>query len=182
GNDGIIAWGRWLGGTDSAGRNLAPFPDGNGPFHYVVGLPVTNMPQSGEATYSAIGATASCGSSGCQSVAVTGATLSVNFGTLSGTHSTSMLINGVPSNFTGSLGVSSGAIDLRRFDASGYGYGSANGYSFEGYINGRGVLAGDGASRAGMAFRVTGSVYGPGYGYFSSSSITANGAIAYKKQ
>lgn len=156
GNDGVIAWGRWIGGITGQGVNLVE----GGPLHWVVGLPVTNMPTSGTATYDAIGATATC-MMGCSSAAVTSASLTVNFGTGSGTYATGMLINGMANNFTGGLGIYG-----NRFNA----YGSYGGLSFEG----SGFFAGPAASRAGMAYNVYGSVYeGP--------STSINGVIAYKK-
>jgi hypothetical protein len=155
GNDGVIAWGRWIGGVTGQGNNLL-----EGPLHYVVGLPVTNMPTSGIATYSALGATATC-TMGCGSAAVTSASLTVNFGTASGTYATGMSIDGMANNFNGGL-----TIYGNKFFASGS-YGSL-------YFEGAGFFAGPAASRAGMAYNVYGSVYeGP--------TTNINGVIAYKK-
>lgn len=137
GNDGVIAWGRWIGGTDSTGRNLAPYPNGYGPLHYVVGLPVTNMPTTGSATYDAIGATASC-NGGCTTAAVTGSTLAVDFGALNGSYALKMNIDGSANNFTGDL-----SINGTKFNTA------------SGSVNGQGFFAGPGASRAGMAYSIS---------------------------
>ena len=61
GTDGILAWGRWTGPVtgDSCGdgcilnENYTAFRG----FHYVVGIPTSNMPQTGTATYTLLGAT-----------------------------------------------------------------------------------------------------------------------------
>ena len=156
GNDGVIAWGRWVGGQDSQGNNFAS----GGPFHYVVGLPVTNMPTTGTASYDIIGATAACNFS-CGQTAVTSSTLSVNFGAANGTFTMGMLIGGAPMNGAGTLGMSG-----TTFSASG----SVGGNS----MSGAGFFAGPAASRAGMAY----SVNYEGYGGFGSVS----GVMAYRKR
>lgn len=155
GNDGVIAWGRWVGGQDSQGNNFAS----GGPFHYVVGLPVTNMPTTGTASYDIIGATASCNFS-CGQTAVTASTLSVNFGTSGGTFTMGMLIGGAPMNGGGSLSLSG-----TTFNASG----SIAGNS----MFGSGFFAGPAASRAGMAYNVNYEGYGGG---------NIAGVMAYKKR
>ena len=162
GNDGVIAWGRWIGGSTGQGKDLA----NNGPLHYVVGVPVTNMPTTGTATYAMLGATASC-YSGCGSAAVTGSTLTVNFGpsNVSGSMALGMQINGATTNFSASLyGYTSSA----NFTANA----CNGGYS----LYSQGFFAGPAASRAGMAYHVSGTVgEGP-------SSTNIGGVVAYRKQ
>ena len=166
GNDGVIAWGRWIGGTTSNGLNL----DSNGPFHYVVGLPVTDMPTTGTASYTALGATAYC-STGCTSAAVTSSTMTVNFGTTNfgGNFTMGLKIDGAQNDFTG--GLFGGYNSSSRFSASGNNNRSSGSLS----IQGAGFLAGPAASRAGMAYEVFGS-------NFEGPSIGINGVVAYKKQ
>ena len=167
GNDGVIAWGRWIGGVTSQGNDLAT----NGPYHYVVGLPVTNMPTSGVASYSAMGATAAC-AAGCTTAEITNSKLEVNFGNSSGTWALGVKITGPNGS-----GVSSGNGSISNFsgtlfegDASLAGPGGS--YS----VNSKNFFAGPGASRVGTAFTGNGSssLY-EGYGSFS-------GVIAHKKQ
>ena len=159
GNDGIIAWGRWIGGVTSEGKNLGA----SGPFHYVTGLPVPEgtMPTSGSASYSAMGATASCASI-CSTAAVTGSTLSVNFGTNQGAFTLGMLVDNKASNGGGSLNLNG-----TQFEGSGSISGQGGSFS----VNGMGNFHGAGAVRAGMAYGL--QAYG-GYGSIS-------GVIAYKQ-
>ncbi len=154
GNDGVIAWGRWVGGQDNQGNNLAS----GGPFHYVVGVPVTSMPTTGTASYDIIGATASCNFS-CGQTAVTASTLAVNFGANSGTFTMGMLIGGAPMNGGGSLNLSGPLF-------------TANGNISGNSMYGAGFFAGPAASRAGMAYHVNYEGYGGG---------NIVGVMAYKK-
>ena len=156
GNDGVIAWGRWVGGKDSVGNDLAS----GGPFHYVVGLPVTNMPTTGTASYDAIGATASCNFA-CGQTAVTSSKLEVNFGTSSGTYAVGMQVNSSPMTSSGTLSFNG---------ASNFTVSSNAGMS----LSGSGFFAGPSASRAGLAYSAT----------YEGSGINGNisGVIAYKKR
>jgi len=160
GNDGVIAWGRWVGGNTSSGTNL----DSNRPFHYVLGLPVTNLPTTGNASYSALGATASC-TTGCTSAEVTGSTLSVTFGTnnFSGSFTFGIKVDGMQNNFAG--GLTSTSNSTAKFTAN------ACGGSYSLY--GQGFLAGPAAARAGMAYHVSG---------YEGPSTNIHGVVAYKKQ
>jgi hypothetical protein len=163
GNDGIIAWGRWIGGTAGDGStNLAPSPDGLGPLHYVVGLPVTNMPSTGSAVYDAIGATASC-VSGCSSAYVTSSQLKVDFGNLNGSVAMNLNVNGSAVSFAHS----DGSLTLNGGGSANFSANANNGLY---QMNGAGFLAGNGASRAGMAYSVT-----------DFESTRVNGVVAYKQ-
>jgi len=161
GNDGVIAWGRWIGGVTSGGNNLLD----TGPFHWVVGLPATNLPTSGSASYSALGATASC-NYGCSSATVTSSSLTVNFGQAGitgGSVGLGMQIDAVPISFNGPLSSTSTQTGFTT-------------YLYEGglTLNGSGFVAGPGASRAGMAYNVSGTIgEGP--------MTRVNGVVAYKK-
>ena len=163
GNDGVIAWGRWIGGTTPGLSNR----DSNYPFHYVVGLPVTNLPTTGTASYTALGATASC-SFGCSSAEVTGSTMSVTFGTsnFNGSFTLGLKVDGMQNDFAGGL---SGYNSSAKFSANA----SVNNSGGSLYMDGRGFFAGPGASRAGMAYSVSGSMY--------EGSLAVKGVVAYKQ-
>lgn len=169
GNDGVIAWGRWIGGVTTYGSGTI---DGNvyGPTHWIVGVPATNMPTTGSASYSILGATASC-YSGCSTAAVTSSTMTVNFGTsgvTGGSFNMGMNINSTAVTFVGSLSPSGGGYTSN----SGF-----NTYACSGsgvYMHGSGFVAGPGASRAGMGYQVNGSIgEGPNNRIY--------GVVAYKK-
>jgi hypothetical protein len=161
GNDGIIAWGRWAGGTTGGnGRfsniNLAdPF---EGPLHYIVGLPATNIPTMGTATYQMMGHSSS---SLAGPVAVTSSSLNLDFASSSATFHGQFSVAG------SSVGTDPGGIGINRSGAH------MQGSGFLGFcgpqIRLQGFLAGDGAPRAGMA-----------YSFFLSDAV--NGVIAYKRQ
>ena len=165
GNDGLIAWGRWIGGIDSDGNNLNV---GNrGPMHWVVGVGVPQMPTTGTATYDAIGATASC-FAGCSSTpVVTGSKMDVNFGSNSGQMVTTMNLNGATTTFNSSFGLSGS-----RFYTSTSTVSNGTNYSFEG----AGFFAGANASRAGMAYAVQGST-----SYSNPTALAVSGVVAYKQ-
>ena len=177
GNDGVMAWGRWTGGptsyADSSGtKDDATYPTTD-PLHYVVGLPVTNLPTSGSATYNMYGGTApSCSGPSCGAISV-GMSVTVNFGVNTGSFNLAVANSGDGVKLAGSGGLS--------FDRSGvnfngnasmsssgapidYGYGSGN-------VNG--FLAGPGASHAGAVYNVNYSVAG--------NYTTIVGAAALKK-
>jgi hypothetical protein len=167
GNDGIIAWGRWIGGITGNGVDL----NTNGPLHWIVGLPATNMPTTGSASYSMLGATASC-VAGCSTAAVTSSNLTVNFGpsgVTGGNLTTSMNITGTP------IGTFSGSIVNEVYPS----LGKSGFYTFTccgGSLTmaGEGFVAGPGASRAGLAYQVFGTLgEGP--------ATEIRGVVAYKK-
>src|SRR5688572_16435751 len=164
GNDSIVAWGRWTGGTTSgaAALNLSSLP-----LHYVVGLPTTNMPTSGTATYSMMGSTTPSSSGGLvSSASVAGSTISVDFGSSSASMQLQMLVNGATTpNFTANVTLGRVA---DRLSSTGATFSWTTGAFCNPAINTQGFLSGDGASRAGMAYRITDGT--------TSSNI--NGAVA----
>jgi len=170
GNDGVMAWGRWTGTVnDSSNHEGGTWTyDAQHPLHYVVGLPVTNMPTSGAATYSQYGGTGTSCSGLCGTVTV-GSSLTVNFASMSGTYNMSMsnTAGNVSLSGTGNLGFSganfSGNTQLTGTGTIGSGYGNINGF-----------LAGPGASHAGAAFNISYTATG-GYG------TNILGAAVYKK-
>jgi hypothetical protein len=143
GNDGIIAWGRWVGGAATA--DGVPF-DLTHPLHYVVGLPVANMPTTGSATYDMIGHTTPSLSGELSSASLNSSVLTVDFGWNAATVDLAMTINGqAVSGSTGGV----------RMGTNGQFTGSAfMGGGLEASMFVSGFLSGDGASRAGVAYDV----------------------------
>jgi hypothetical protein len=169
GNDGLIAWGRWVNGnTAGDGRFSGQSFSGNNALHYVVGLPAANMPTTGVATYSMLGATPPTFTGSISSATLNSSSIDVDFGSSNAKFHISFTVDGgtvstMPvglaiTNLSGRLSGSASAVDLP----------STNIYSFKA-LSVEGFLAGDGAVRAGMAY------------HLDLQSDTVNGAIAYKK-
>jgi hypothetical protein len=173
GNDGVMAWGRWTGSASGIGNSSNATYSPSDPLHYVVGLPVTNMPTSGSATYTMYGGTTpSCTGGGCGVVGIS-ASLSVNFGSASGSYAMNV------SNSADGARLSTGGALF--FDSTGvnfYGGNNVSGTAPGGSVSGNsqigGFLAGPAASRAGAVYNVT---YAVGYG----SSVSINGAAVFKQ-
>jgi hypothetical protein len=149
GNDGIIAWGRWVGGSSAgdgtfSNRNLA-----SDPLHYVVGVAPTNLPTTGDGVaYNQIGFSASCNGS-CTGMTVASA-LTMNFG--SGFANVSMTLG------IGGMGTYTGqeTLGLNRANGLLTNQGSmflSNGAGGSGSLTMNGMLAGPAGSRAGIAFQ-----------------------------
>lgn len=162
GNDGVIAWGRWIGGTTTG-----QFPFGGvdlaveGPIHYVVGLPATNMPTTGEATYNMIGATVPTFDGTLTSATLNSSSLAIDFGLRNpAKFHLDMTIDGQA--FTTGAGAS-----LSRSGAN-----LSVSLCGPGQLNAQGFLAGDGATRAGMAYH---------WSVSGTTSGSVNGAIAYQR-
>jgi len=158
GNDGLIAWGRWAGGTTTSGHDTA-----SSELHYVVGIAAT-MPTTGTATYSMLGATPPTVSGGSL-VSVTSSMLKVDFGLSSGQFHTTWSINGGAVQ-TPVSGIGFGVSGATMTGSGSWTIGACDTYS----IQLRGVFVGDNAARAGMT-------------YVLSNPFTlggaAHGAIAY---
>ncbi len=165
GNDGIIAWGRWVGGRDSNGRDLSATA---GPFHYIVGVPATNLPTSGTYEFSQIGYTASCAVI-CNTASVD-SRLTVNYGIMNGNLDVSVKLDNAATYAAPNLNL---YMSSSRFSASGSMSTTASGPSLN--FDGRGFLAGNQSSnataRAGMAYSVSGTT--------NLGTGSVNGAIAY---
>jgi hypothetical protein len=157
GNDGLIAWGRWTGGV-SAGAFGADFTRG-GAMHYIAGLPATNMPTTGVATYQMIGATTPTLSGAATSASINSSSIVVDFSLSSADFTMDFTLNGQP--------FSSGLVSLVR---SGAQLSASSVASMEL----QGFLAGDGAARAGMAYRLD-TVQ------FLDLNGSVSGAIAYSR-
>jgi len=152
GNDGIIAWGRWLGNASACADCTPPSPTAFGPndgWSYVVGIPTSSMPATGTATYSMIGATLA--SSPTLGNGTFNGALNVDFG--SGWLNARLNVNFA----AGSAGFSSNAYFGGSSSFQG-GSSSTTGSLCGG--NGctafyRGFFAGADAARAGMAYQIT---------------------------
>ncbi|HWA39918.1 MAG TPA: hypothetical protein VG873_18850, partial [Burkholderiales bacterium] len=161
GNDGVIAWGRWSGGTTAGAFTLNTAPSQT-ELHYVVGIAPTAMPTSGEATYSMIGATPPSGFEGV--TALTSSSLKINFGTSSGVFHGAFTMSGQAlTTLPGGANIS--VLSGGRLTGGGCMVGACIG----GNISLQGILAGAEASRAGMTYQLN-----------AGGGIT-HGAIAYKK-
>ena len=171
GNDGVMAWGRWIGGPTSNGSTFSA----QDPLHYVVGLPVTAMPTSGSATYSMYGGTApSCNGPSCGAITVSGS-VSVNFGAAnSGSYSLAVANSGdgVKLSGTGTLNFINNNVSFNGSTQSMTTTGTTNAYGGSSIT---GFLAGPGASHAGAAY----SVNYQASGYEGATYI--NGVAVYKK-
>ena len=84
GTDGILAWGRWIGPVTGdwtgTGSVLSEDYNANQGLHYVIGIPTPSMPQSGQATYTLLGATQPTYFDGRTSPGTFSGSLSVIFG------------------------------------------------------------------------------------------------------
>jgi hypothetical protein len=162
GNDGVIAWGRWVTGVtggDAFPVNLSnPF---EGPLHYVVGIAPSTIPASGTASYSMLGSSMSYSAG---SASVLSSSLLVNFGSGRATFHGQFNVNGT------AYGTSTTGATISQSGGHLAGSGSLTGGACGATINLNGFLAGDSASRAGMAFS-----FFPGGG-------SATGVIAYTRQ
>jgi len=156
GNDGVMAWGRWTGGpttfTDSNGTRDDLTYAASDPLHYVVGLPVTNLPTSGSATYNMYGGTApSCSGPSCGAISV-GMSVTVNFGVNTGSFNLAVANSGdgVKLAGSGSLGFDRSGVNFNGFTPM-----TSSGAPIDsGYGGVVGFLAGPGASHAGAVYNV----------------------------
>ena len=81
GNDGILAWGRWIGDVSMPpdGQQLETYGPNQG-LHYVIGIPTAALPTAGTATYSVLGATSPTYTDGTVSPGTFSGSLAVDFG------------------------------------------------------------------------------------------------------
>jgi hypothetical protein len=175
GNDGVMAWGRWIGGptTDTVfGPQTYSASD---PLHFVVGLPVTNMPTSGSATYSVYGGTAPSCVGLCGAITVS-SSLTVNFANLNSSSYSLAIGNsgdGVKLTSTGALNFGSSGVQFTANASTSNGITVNSGSVSFANSNIAGFLAGPGASHAGAAYSV--SYYGGSY------NTNIAGALVYKR-
>ncbi len=168
GNDGTLAWGRWhsgiLGGDGEQASNSSDHTTGLGLF-YVVGVPVTNMPTSGSAVYAMAPGNfaAACTDGGCLGATVTESIINVNF-----TSSSASLAMKLDLNIGGST-------QTLNLNSSGSRSGAALAFNVSGgLLLARGFLAGDGATRAGLAWQGEAFTGAGGSGYATYAGVTAH--------
>ena len=169
GTDGILAWGRWTGQVLFDGGEGSQTYGPNQGFHYVVGMPTTNMPTSGSATYSLLGATSPTQADGTVAPGKFSGSLNVQFGA---THS----VNGsfkveMPNDDTFTWQLST-LTTKAYFGGSTIITGSACGGSGC-LVQTRGFFAGSAAERAGVSYSIEEQ--------FSLSGPKITGAAAFKK-
>lgn len=170
GNDGIVAWGRWVNNGSGFGGSLGGTDYGSGYLHYVTGVPTADSqvalgPMSG--TYTLLGGGVAGSISGLGSV--TSASMTVNF--------TTAMVTALSVGMT----LASKDYNVAASGLSITGFGSAVVFSGTGSVSGsgcgagcssahiKGAFFGAGAPRAGVAFK------------FDDSSQYIAGAVALKK-
>jgi len=175
GNDAIIGWGRWTGGTLSVANGQAvPMNDCCGDIgnvHYVVGIPTADMPVSGSASYSLLGATQPTESRFGATGTLNSASLNVAFGaTPSVSTSLSITMPSLSNTYTVNASLSgpgdhtfSGTGNFAS-DTQGFCSGACN-TTIEGFF------AGPAAARAGYAYKID-----------SGNFSYINGAVSFTKQ
>lgn len=171
GNDGTIAWGRWVEGTISnvGGSTYTQGFSGVNSMHYVIGTPTTANDMLAlstfnvTATYSLLGGTQPTSSSAGIGTLNSGS-LTANFGT--GTVGVNL---GISFASAGSFAIAGSGLTI-----SGSGFGGTAGVAGGGTTstaNIQGFFAGAGASRAGL-----------GYDFYTGVTGDVNGAAAFKQQ
>lgn len=186
GNDGIIAWGRWVNARTTLGDNLSE----QTAMHYLVGMPATNMPASGTFDFNQIGHSVSCNSL-CTTASVS-SSMRVDYGNLNASAlNLQLTLDGTKvlstAGYEGANGPAGLTFNGTRFSINGgTTVGSVDGVHVLN-LNGVGFLAGNQAAgstgaRAGLAFSATGSNNAGvlnTMGYGSAGSV--NGVIAYTR-
>lgn len=170
GNDGIVAWGRWVDGQMTSNGSPVTLTE---PLLYIVGLPATNIPMTGPGFYTMVGGVATCVGSGCTTATILqGSTISLNFGTGAANLAMQINLNGsVGGTYTfaqTSGGLSGGTL--------GFGGTLTGGSASSSGVGVQGFVAGDGAPRIGL--HVTGYVYNASFTNFTNFQ----GVAAYAKQ
>jgi len=154
--DGTIGWGRWDNGTTAnatvtnSGLHPLDMSGSNEAFHYVTGTPTPNMPTTGTATYSLMGATAPTATDDSGGWGVSnGSSLTANFGT--GKVYVYLDVQSQTLNKTYSVSGAYAPISGATFAASGL---SASGCVNACSANINGFFAGSGAARAGLVYQI----------------------------
>jgi len=150
GNDGLVAWGKWV----QSGGSFGDVGSGEGVLHYVTGLPTTNSQVSlgSTGTYTLLGGGVSGASSGAGSI--TSASMTVNFTAAQVTSlAVDMNVGGNSYSLTDTSNPSISGFGTAPFFSSSSAQVSGGGCSgtCSAYVNG--AFFGAGAARAGVAFK-----------------------------
>ncbi len=161
GNDGQIAWGRWIGGLVVSTGSFAGANTSAAPLHWVAGLPTAKMP-SGSASFAMIGATPVSCIPGC-SASLQSSSLDVFFDNQAANLHLSLSIDGT------SFSSAASGIPLKISAASFSGAGALFEPNLQSSANlsASGFFSGDAAARAGLAY------------HLAKGSLNVNGAVAY---
>jgi hypothetical protein len=158
---GVIAWGRWTGPATVTESGSPVTLVSNQNFHYVVGLPATNMPTTGTASFAFLGATTPTGSNGVPTGGTFNGTMSVTFGPSASAALAMNIAFSGPAPFAYSLnGSVPFGVGSQKFSGSltgGTGTGAPpSGYSCSScFANVDGAFFGAGAAYAGYAYKLT---------------------------
>jgi hypothetical protein len=158
GNEGNIAWGRWVGGLVLSTGSFAGANTSVAPLHWVAGLPTANMP-TGSASYSMIGATPPSCTPTCTAT-LNGSSLFVDFDKTAVDLSIDITVGKDRYADKVQLGILGSGFS---------GNGSFSGSSAS--LSAQGFFSGDAAARAGVAYNLD-----------TAMQQNVNGAIAYKKE
>ncbi len=148
GNDGVMAWGRWIDGATSG--DLALDLTNEGALHYVAGLPVTNMPTEGIAVYTHTGHTPPTFNGNITSASFTSSTLTVDFLNSQVGVALDLTVNNQP--YSGSTVASMGISGNPSVFVTGISMSGPDCVFGSGQV--AGFLAGEAAARAGMSYHV----------------------------
>ncbi len=166
--DSTIGWGRWTGGTLSVVNGIAS--QLNDDMHYVIGIPTVQMPTSGSATYSLVGATSPTRVGDGLAGVVNNGSMSVTFGSTPSISTTLELSLGgdtytLTDSFTGPGDHTFSGFGLFVSDSAG------NCASFGCSASLEGFFAGENASHAGYSYQI----------YDGSNSSRIMGAAAFSQ-
>ncbi|MFZ1908024.1 MAG: FecR family protein [Burkholderiales bacterium] len=175
GNDGIIAWGRWIGdATLPLDGNLSYTFDNSQSLHYVIGTPTPVMPTTGSAIFTLLGATSPTYADGRTGPGTFNGSLEVLFGPGAATVNMVFAVNMPDGNgyaIGGSTTTGPGAMFSANPTVVGVA-GNACGSGCNASV--QGFFAGTNAARAGVAYNIQ------DYPATGGGSGTILGAAAFK--
>jgi hypothetical protein len=174
GNDGLIAWGRWIGDATLPLDGDLPYTyDNNQSLHYVIGTPTPAMPTSGSAIYTLLGATSPTYADGRTGPGTFNGSLEVVFGARAATVNMAFAVN-MPDGNKYAIGGSTTTGPGAMFSANPTVVGTAGGACGSGCLASvQGFFAGTNAERAGVGYSIQDNL-------LTGGSSTILGAAAFK--
>jgi hypothetical protein len=174
GNDGLIAWGRWIGDATLPLDGDLPYTyDNNQSLHYVIGTPTPAMPTSGSAIYTLLGATSPTYADGRTGPGTFNGSLEVVFGARAATVNMAFAVN-MPDGNKYAIGGSTTTGPGAMFSANPTVVGTAGGACGSGCLAlVQGFFAGTNAERAGVGYSIQDNL-------LTGGSSTILGAAAFK--